>query len=832
MRWLETIWQDARYALRTMRSSAGLTAVAVVSLALGIGATIAIFSVMYALAFRPLPVSHPDRLVGVEGQLIGDNRYSYAEWKLFREKQNIFASVAALHDPYSWGGASTIIVGKQQQQVSSMYVSGEYFQTVGVSAAFGRVLQPSDNRAGAEPVCVLGYGLWRRLYGQSKKALGQAILLDGHEFQIVGVAARSFSGVVPGVTTEIFMPLEAERTYQDYPVIYGRQTPSLDSDATIVAIIARLKPGMSVSQASEGLRVLGPELTRALSPNSENPAERSSFSAGTVARSIANGAPDSWLENVDVMLLLMAMAAVALVIACANLGNLLLARATKRQGEIATRLALGATRWRLIRQLLTESVALSVAGAAAGLLIERWGTQALIWALSWPPDDILSLNLSWDSRLVVFAVGITLCCALLFGLAPAMRATSVSIYSAMNHGVTTGKRTNRFSNSLLVVLQVGLSVALLVSAGLLARTLHAFLTADIGFDPRGVLTVNTTSNGTARDPQRAAFIGEQLLRQFRSVPGVITASWSRVNSQMYLAQLTVRKTGSAERHLGSYNIYVSSDFFRTRRTPMLTGRDFNVADTGSSLPVAILSKTTAAMLFPGRNPVGLRFRENDTKGKRQDYDVEVIGVAADMQYRRPDLAPLPILFRPVSQCASCLGVGNYEVRIAGAVPEMTKRLEGAAAIVDSHVVLKCEPLSNMFNGVLHRNRAMAMTAMAFSLFVGLLAMIGVFGVTSYATSQRTREIGIRMAFGAQPGNIFRMILNETMFVVFLGVAVGIAAGYWAAQGIRGMLWGVSASDPVTFVGAACVMILVAAIAAFLPARRAAKADPMIALRTE
>ena len=829
MRLIESIYEDIRYALRMMRSSAGLTAVAVLSLALGIGATTAIFSVMYALTFRPLPVAQPQQLVSVEGQLVGDNRYSYAEWKAFRERQNIFADVFAYNFAVT---ALHMTDAKQTRELSGLYVSGNYFQALGVPAVLGRTLTASDDEPGAAPVCVIGYGLWRQLYGQSKNALGRTILVDGHEFQIVGVAPRSFFGVDVGDKSEVFMPLEAERIYKDYTMLYGRQAPSLDDpDATLLSIMGRLKPGEGLNQANAGLRVLAPELARELSPNPKNAAERSSFSGQTVARSIANGSSDSWMENMDVVLFLMAMAAVALVIACANLGNLLLARATKRQGEIATRLALGATRWRLVRQLLTESVALSLIGAVAGLVIKRWGTQALLWALSWP-DDRLSLDLSWDTRLVAFAAGVTLCCALLFGLAPAIRATGISIYSAMNNGVTTERRTSRFSNSLLVVLQVALSMALLVSAGLLARTLHAFLSVDPGFDSRGVVTAQATWSGPAESPQRAAFVGEQLLTEFRSVPGVISTSWTRVNSQTYLAQLTVRKPGGAERHLGSYSGYVSSEFFSTRRAAMLAGRDFNDADTGTSMPVAILSKTLAEMLFPGLNPVGMRFRENDSKTKGRNYDVEVIGVTADMQYRRPDLAPLPILFRPVSQCASCLGVGDYEVRVAGAFPEMEKRLESAAASVNPHVALKYDLLSNMFNGVLHRNRAMEWIAMTFSLFVGLLAMIGVYGVTSYATSQRTREIGIRIALGAQPRNVFRMILGETFTVVFVGVALGVAAGFGAAQMIRGMLWGVTASDPLSFAGAAGVMIVVAGVAAFVPARRASKADPMIALRFE
>jgi len=824
--WIQDLLQDLRYGLRMLRKSPGFTAVAVLSLGLGIGATIAIFSVMYALALRPLPVQRADQLVElVRGD--GGNLHSYGEWKIFRDRQDIFSSVLA----YNYFDTNfSVTAAKQQREVSGLYVSGDYFQTLGIPSVIGRAIEPSDDQPGAPPVCVIGYGLWR-LFGQSRDVLGQTILVDGNEFRIVGVAPRSFFGVVIGEMSEIFMPLEAERTYRDYPLLYGKQTPPLNDSATLLAFVGRLKPGESLSQANAGLQVLAPEIHRDLSPRSDDTSGRAVARASPMARSIRSETLAELWNETSVVLLLMTMAAVALIIACANLGNLLLARATKRQSEIATRLALGATRWRLVRQLLTESVGLSLIGAATGLLIERWGSQALLWALSWP-DEKISLDLSWDTRLVFFVVGITLLCALLFGLAPAIRATRVSIYSAMNNGVTVGRRRDRFSNSLVVVLQVALSMALLVSAGLLARTLHALLAVDPGYDPKGVLVAHATWNGAAENPQRAAFIGEQLLTQFRSVPGVISASWSRVASQMYLAQLTVRKPGSAERHLGSYNIYVSSDFFRTRRTPVLAGRDFNDGDTDTSLPVAIVSKTLAEMLSPGLNPVGLRFRESDSKTKGQDYAVEVIGVTADMQYRRPDLGPLPILYRPVSQCASCLGMGDYEVRVAGAFPGMTKRLQSAASTVDSYVALKCDPLSNAFNNVLHRNRAMELIAMAFGLFVSLLAMIGVYGVTSYATAERTREIGIRIALGAQRGDVLRMLVGEMMRVVSIGIAFGVAAGLAAARMIGGMIWGIKPTDPLSFGFAICLLLLIAGIAAFLPARRAMHVDPIVALRYE
>ena len=821
-----TLIQDLRFSLRMLRKSPGFTVVAVLTLALGIGATIAIFSVIYALALKLLPVERPDQLVEVERTGLS-NLHSYAEWKVFRDRQDIFSGVLA----YNYSDVQFQIANPPgHQEVEGVYVSGDYFSTLGVSAVLGRALQSSDDQPGAPPVCVLGYRLWRQVYGQSRDVLGRTIRVNGNDFLIVGVAPRSFFGVVIGGIPEIFMPLEAQRTYRDYPIRYGKQTPSLDSSWTIISIAARLKPGVSVSQADAGLQVLGPEIFKAL-PARPNESGGKSVAHGSLsARSMANGTSDSWLQDMDVVLLLMAMAAVALIIACANLGNLLLARSAKRRSEIATRLALGATRWRLVRQLLTESAALSVAGGAAGLLIARWGTQALLWALSYPGEPIL-LDLSWDAKLAAFAVSITLACALLFGLAPAFGATRISLSSAMNNGVTTGRPRSKFMNSGLVVVQIALSVAVLVSAGLLARTLQAFLTQDLGYDPKGVLTAHATWKGASESPQRKSMVGEEILRAFRSVPGVMSAAWSRASSSMKLSQVAVPGPGGTERRMGSYLTLVSSDFFSTRRTPMLAGRDFNDGDKESSTPVAILSENLAKALFGGMNPVGLRLREDDGDGR--DHTVDVVGIARDIQYRRPDYGPLPILYRPVSQCGvSCLDMGNYEIRAVGTFAETAKRLEGATAAVDSRVSMQFGLLSKAMDSVLHRNRAMALIATTFGLFVALLAMIGVYGVTSHATAERTREIGVRMALGAERGDVFRMLLGEMMRVVCIGIVFGLGAVFAATQIIRGAIWGVKPTDPLSFGIAICLMLLIAGIAAFLPARRAMRVDPMVALRYE
>ncbi|HTQ59767.1 MAG TPA: ABC transporter permease [Candidatus Solibacter sp.] len=827
---LESFFSDIRYALRTLRKNPGFAAVAVLSLGLGIGATIAIFSVIYVMALRKLPVERPEELVELDRAGMGSNGHSYGEWKVFRDRQDIFSSVMA----YNYFDARFVFADSNgQEDVYGAYVSGDYFSTLGVSAVLGRVLQSSDDQPGARTVCVLSHRLWRQRYGESTDVLGRAIRVNGHEFSIVGVAPESFFGVESDGVLEIFMPLEAQRTYRDYPMLYGHRTPSLDNPlAWKLSFVARLKRGVSVSQANAGLQVLVPEIFKTLPPNPNGSRGQSVPHGSLDAYSMANGMSTTWLQSTDVMLLLMAMAAVALIIACANLGNLLLARAAKRRSEIATRLALGATRWRLIRQLLTESAVLSVAGASTGLIIARWGSQVLQWALSYPNDPIL-MDLSWDAKLAAFAASITLACALLFGLAPAFGATQISLSSAMNNGATTGKPGNRFTKSGLVVVQVALSVALLTSAGLLVRTLQALLAQDPGYDPKGVLTARVILPGDSEKPERDAIIGEELLAAFRSLPGVTSASWGRTFSKTALVQLVVSGPGGSERRTGAYLGFSSSDSFRTWRTPILTGRDFNDTDTSTSVPVAILSAELARVLFGKVNPVGLTFRENDGDGDGRDYVVQVVGVAGDIQIRRPSDAPLPLLRRPVAQCGgSCLGIGNFEIRVAGSLSETAKRLEAAAATVDPRVVLKCEPLSNMLSDSVHRNRAMALVATTFSLFVGLLAMIGVYGVTSHAAAERTREIGVRMALGANQADVFRMLVGEMMRVVCIGIAFGVAAGLAATRLIRGSIWGVKPTDPLSIGFAIGLMLLIAGIAAFLPARRAMRVDPMVALRYE
>ena len=832
LRIVSELVQDLRYGLRQLHRNPGFTAVAVFTLALGIGATMAVFSVMYALALKPLPVRQPDQLVEVGRAVqVGDgNSHAYAEWKLFRDSQQIFSDVFAINDI---DVHFNIKATHQQQEVSGRYVSGGYFQTLGVPAFIGRVLAPSDDQIDAPPVCVLGYGLWRDLFSQSTSVIGHTVLVNGNEFQIVGVAPRSFFGVTVGSRPEIFMTLGAEQKYTDYQLLYGHQTPSLDSPHELLSIFARLKSEESVGQANAGLQILSPEIYKALPPRSNESTGRSASRAPLMAYPIPNGISVPRQQDMGIVLLLMAMAAVALIIACANLGNLLLARAAKRQEEIATRLALGACRWRLVRQLLAESATLSGAGAAAGLLIASWWERILLWALSWP-DMPLHLDLQWDMGLITFAVGVTVACTLLFGLAPAVRATGVSLYSAMKRSPATGKRRDRLSNSALVAVQVALSMAVFICAGLLARTAHALLAVNPGYDPKGVLVGQAKWQAHGGTPRHAEFVGKELLSAFRSLPGITSASWIRESSLTTLPELTVTGPKGTERRRGSYDLFVSPEFFKTREAPILAGRDFNEHDTSESLPVAIVSEDVAKALFGKVNAVGLSFRENYGGPERPSYLVSVVGVAGEIQYRAPNYGPLPMLYRPVSQCGGecSAGVGDYELRVAGSMPAMAERLKNAAAEVDPNILFNSSPLTDAIYSTVHRNRAMAAIAGTFSLFVGLLAMIGVYGVTSYATAERTREIGVRIALGAQPGNVSWTILGETMVPVCIGVVLGVGLSLTIGQMIRGLLWGVGPDDPLSFIIAVCSMLLIAGGAAHLPARRAAKVDPMVALRYE
>jgi putative ABC transport system permease protein len=815
MRFFASILLDTRYALRTTRTQLGLTIVAVGSLGLAIGGVTAIFSVMYALILRPLPVAQPERLVEIS-RSSGVNLHPYAVWERVQADQSVFSGVLAT---YSWGEHFNLTNGAETQKVPGIFVSGSYFETLGVPATLGRTLSPFDDKPDAAPTCVISYGLWRRMFEQSPSVLGRSVVLTGHTFQIVGVAPKSFFGLDVGENPDVYLPLLSRWLLLNERWSNGVAMPLL-SAGNALSIYGRLKPRVSAEQADAYLRVEGERIYKSI--------PELNYMKGTLmARPIPTGMSRS--EFSETILLLMVMSGVGLIIACANLGNLLLARSTARQGEISTRLALGATRRRLIQQLLTESLLLSLFGAILGLLLKGWGSRLLIALIS-NSELPTVLDLTWDTKLTLFTVGVVLLTALLFGLAPAFHATELPLYASLKGGVATGGRSNRFSNALLIVVQVACSIALFYSAGLLIRTLHALTTKDPGYDARGVLVAQIKSESPTQTLHYADLQGAELLRSFRALPGIISASWQANDRVNAMPEIKVPRSGRPDQSTSGYRLYVSPDFFRTRRTPILSGREFQDSDTADAPAVSILSEQTAQQFFPDMNPVGLAFHEKDGDGVLRV--VTVVGVAKNIDFQTPGRAPLPIFFRPVAQCSACAPMGRYEIRFAGPLTDITKKVQATAAATNSRLSVELHPLAGELDDVLQQNRSVAWGAGLFGLFAGILSVVGVYGVTSYATLQRTREIGIRIALGAEPHNVFRMVIGETTKIVLVGIVFGAFAGYSASQGLRGLLWGVSPSDPITLAAASGGMLVVAALAAFLPARRAMRIDPIRCLRYE
>jgi predicted permease len=718
---MEHLLRDFRYGLRQLRKSPAFTAVAVLTLALGISATTAIFSVMYALIFRPLPVPNPDQLVEVAPSGLA-NMHTYAVWKQIQAQQDVFAGLFA----YSHIEAAFHLTNPgETRRVSALYVSGDYFSTLGVSPAAGRILTPADDQRGATPVCVISYSFWQRQFGGSKKALGSRLLLDGHPFEVVGVAPRHFFGVKLGVAIDVFVPLAAEP-------VFDAQRPIHDNPHVWwLSIGGRLRPGVSVPQASARLHVLGSAMYHTALPPDDEEWERTP-NLTLVARPLANGICYLRVKYSEALWLLLMMVAVVLLIACCNLANLLLVRSTARQREIATRLAVGASRWQLVRQLLAESAALTLAGAAVGLILAHWGSEMLVSAVSIPGEPFF-LDLSWDLRLAAFCTGTTALCALLTGLAPALRATGASVYSAMKSGSVTLAGSSRFSGVPLIVTQVALSMVLLVGAGLLARTVQTLLRKDPGYEPRGLLHARTDLGESKESPERQAFVADQLLTAFRSLPGVNSVARGGSQSQQNTRpNVIVQTPGGPEHRYRTFILLVSPDFFSTRRTPLLAGRAFTQGDGKTSPAVAILSETAARSFFPGVNPIGLTYRQIDWDRKVQGDPVEIVGVVKDMQYQRPDSAPLLVLYRPISQgTLSRFTIGDYELRFAGSLSEITARLNEAARRVDGHLSLDFQMDSDAINGTIQRERLTAMIATFFSLLTVTLAVIGIYGVTSY-----------------------------------------------------------------------------------------------------
>jgi predicted permease len=869
---MQTLVQDLRYGLRMLRKNPGFSAVAVLTLALGIGANTAIFSLIDAVLLKMLPVQNPQQLVlldwasqgwpndvmhGLSGNMNQDKTgrststsFSYPAYEQILDRNQVFSSVMGLA-----GNESELNVGYKGEpgRAQGQLVSGTFFPTLGVHPILGRALAPDDDRTGAIPVAVISYGYWERRFGGDPAILGRTITVNSVPVAIVGVSPPEFYGVQPGRAVEVWLPLhtqpQVEPGWSPGPLEEEAGTgpqPAAASqfearDNWWVLIMGRMKPGVTEPQVRAELDII---LQQSMAADVK-PTTKAETIPHLGLESGSKGLDYLRGEFSEPLLILMTVVGLVLLIACANVANLQLARAMSRQKEIAVRLAIGAGRWRLVRQLLTESVLLAALGGAVGSVLAFWGTDLLV-ALMASGRDLVTLIVTPDLRVLGFTAGVSVLTGILFGLSPALRNTRVDLTPALKEsvgnmaGATHGKRMLRLGlGKTLVVTQVALSLLLLVGAGLFVRTLTNLENVNTGFNQRNLLLfgINPTEDGYKG--QRLADFYRELTRRLEALPGVrsVTMSMSTlIGGGVSISSVSIPgytpKPGqkNAVGELEAYFNRVGPNFFETLGIPLALGRTIGEGDTEGAPKVAVVNQTFARQFLSGGNPVGRRFRFGDEKAAG---DTEIVGVVGDAKYSDLRREVPPTVYVPCLQDVKWLGPINFEVRTVGDPMQMASAVRRVAQDLDSNLSLyQIRSQVDQINMSLLQERLFARLTSFFGLLAAALACVGVYGIMGFAATQRRREIGIRMALGASRGEILQMVLVETLLLLAIGTAAGILTALGALRLIASLLYGLKPADPLTIAVATLLMLAAAALAGYVPARRASRVDPIVALRYE
>lgn len=781
-----------------------------------------------------------------KGRDVGTS-FSYPIYQAIRARNNAFSDVAGFADAdqhlnLNVGGTSALAKGQ--------YVSGNYFPTLGVGAAAGRTIVNSDDHAGAAPVVVISYAYWSSRFGRDPSVVGKAIVVNGVPFTLVGVAAPEFFGLLPGHPTDAWIPLA---THPQVDPSWARWLPKGETIFSVrtewwVLMMGRMKPGASREQASAALDVIVQQETAAIKP--PPPGERRhdmTLQLPTVELEPASGGLDELRRQFSQPLwVLMSLVGLVLLIACANVANLLLARSERRQREIAVRLALGAGRRRLIRQLLSESLMLAVAGGTCGVVLAYWGSGLLLRFMS-SGGDQLQLSVSPDLNVLGFTMLVSLLTGIGFGLAPALRGTRLDLTPALKGGAGSGAggapgsggRMRPRLGKVLVVAQAGMSLLLLIGAGLFVRTLRNLMTEDLGFDRSSLLLFTIDASRAGYKGQRLADFYLEMQRRIEAIPGVRSATMSRhflVNDgqggEGVIIEGYAPKPGEANAGgvIGIYTHYVGSRFFETLGIPLLVGRTIQDRDTAAAPRVGVVNEAFARRYFANASPIGHRFRFN---AKTDAADMTIIGVVGNTTYGDMRKGPPPTVYVPFDQHLNMTDWQNVEVRTAGNPMGMVNAVRRVTRDLDRNVPMQdVMTQSEQIDQATFQERLFARLSSFFALLALTLACIGLYGMLSYAVARRTNEIGIRMAIGAERSRIVRMVLREALLLALLGIAIGIPAALAASRLVSTMLYGLKPADPFTLAAATLLMIAVAALAGYLPARRAANVDPMVALRYE
>ena len=846
-RFIETLLQDTRYGLRQLRRDPGFAIVAVLILALGIGANVAIFSLVDQALLRSLPVQHPEQLVVLNSTELKsgststdyslDASFSYPMYRELRDKSRVFSGLLAC-DPYNdvnivWQGHS--------ERASAELVSGNFFQVLGVGAAIGRVLLPEDETVlGANPVAVLSYEYWEQHFGGDPTVLNQTIDINARLLTIVGVARRGFQGVQYGTSPELYIPLTMK------PQVTPNWNGFDNVSDYFLAIMGRLEPSVPRSRVAAGLdpifhSILESELAiKTAHKTITSREDQKHFLAGKIElTSGARGRPVLQTLGRMPLALLMAMVGLVLLIACANLAGLLLARGEARQHEIALRLAMGASRARLIRQLLTESLMVATAGGVASLLVGWWTLRLILSAMSSVPLAALllsGLRANLDFRVLAFAASVTILSLLFFGLLPALKSSRADLHSSLKALATntSGGVGSVRLRKLLVVSQVASSVILLTSSVLFVESLIRLERADLGMRIDHVIQFSIDPGLSHYSPDQAAALFDRLRQSIAAVPGVSSVSAAEHPLLAFSINVDTMKfenynPGKGDDTTVSVN-YVGPRFFSTIGIPLILGREFREGDSASSTQVAVINQKVARRFFLGRNPVGMHLAIG--WGPDVHPNIEVVGIVADAKTIHPRDSGQPFVYFPYAQDSGVSG-GTFYVRTQADPRTMATALRRVAARdAPNQPIYDLRTLAEQFNNSMSPDRLLTWFALSLALLAVLLAAVGLYGVMAYSTARRTREFAIRMALGAKRREVLRLVIGQGFKLASIGLGLGLVGAFALMRFLSSLLYGVKATDPGAFAGVSLILIAVALAASYLPGRRAIKVDPMVALRYE
>jgi len=831
---LEATLQDIRFALRMLRKSPGFTAVAVLTLALGIGANTAFFSLLDALVLRNLPVPHPEELVRFGAHTPGDD-YASVSLPMFQEimrDQNVFSGAFAVEG----GPVMNVETNGKLIRASVDSVTGSYYSVLGATPEIGRLLTPSDvdlNSAGPQQIAVLDYGFWQRQYSGAKDVLGKTLKIENVSFTIIGVTRKGFSGTNADEEDDIVVPLNAE------PLIYGTTNPQISlqrRDVLWLDPVGRLKPGVTVDRARAQLDSLWPAIRQAVAPAQETRIARDTFdSLQFTLKSDATGGSYLRTRFANPVYVLLGISAVVLLLACVNLASLMLSRAAARNHEFGIRATLGASRSRLAQQLLVESIILSVGGTLAGFLLANWGSYGLVDFLFqhiglYGYVGAKVLDLSPDVRVLGFTAGVAILTGVLFGLAPAWHATREDPNSALQQSSRTlGHGTGTLGKSLIVI-QVALSIVLLAGAGLFIRTLENLRAAQPGFRIGGVLEVRLFPKpGAFKDANPLPYFHE-LTDRISHLPGVVSASFSHGDvGGGYHWPVKVRIHGVDNQFFSSELDRVMPGFFHTEGISLLQGRTFKWQDNTRTPHAVVVSENFVQEVFPHGNAIGEHI---DISKDPRLQDLEIVGIVSNASLYDIRKPPEPTVYFDTLQYGMAAEFDTLLVRTDLPPSSMLVPLQRAANSLGRQYVASVDSLAKTVNDSILPERIIAMLSAFFGALALLIATIGLFGLMAYNVTRRTRELGIRFALGAQRSSVLRMILRETLMLTLIGIAIGLPCALAATRLITHMLFGVTPYDPVTLTAVALALLAAGALAGYIPARRAMRVDPMVALRHE